>query len=336
MSALIPYKSDKRARRLQLVSFYEPVQERLDRVGDSLRDMAKRKHPFLAQLLEHVFAVPGKNIRPAITLLASNFHPHDEAITEKMAAGVELLHIASLIHDDTVDESSLRRGMATISNLWGTNAAVLAGDYIFAASATLVCDTGNIRVIRRFAETIMELSSGELQEMSEARNPNQTMEGYLARIYDKTASLFMTAGESGAILSGASEAHVKALRSYGYNLGMAFQVVDDILDIDGAEEEIGKPIGSDLANGVVTLPTLIAMQSAARKPAIERALKRPGDETALKEAVSVIQNEAVLRASYEFANKYCVKALNGLAALPQNASRDSLEELIGHVQVRRS
>lgn len=321
---------------MQLVSFYEPVQERLDTVSASLRDMAKRKHPFLAQLLEHVFAVPGKNIRPAITLLASNFHLHDEAITEKMAAGVELLHIASLIHDDTVDESSLRRGMATISNLWGTNAAVLAGDYIFAASATLVCDTSNIRVIRRFAETIMELSSGELQEMSEARNPNQTMEGYLARIYDKTASLFMTAGESGAILSGAPEAHVKALRSYGYNLGMAFQVVDDILDIDGAEEEIGKPIGSDLANGVITLPTLIAMQSPTRKHAIERALKRPGDAAALKEAVSVIQDEAVLRASYEFANKYCVKALNSLAALPHNASRDSLEELIGHVQVRRN
>ena len=321
---------------MQLVSFYEPVQGRLDRVSASLREMAERKHPFLAELLEHVFAAPGKNIRPAITLLASNFHPHDERVTEKMAAGVELLHIASLIHDDTVDESSLRRGMATISNLWGASAAVLAGDYIFAASATLVCDTGNIRVIRRFAETIMELSSGELREMSEARNPHQTLDGYLTRIYDKTASLFMTAGESGAILSGAPERQVEAMRAYGYNLGMAFQVVDDILDFDGTEEEIGKPIGSDLANGVVTLPTLVAMESGERREAIARALAHPGDDAALREAVSVIQDESILRASYEFANGYCVKARDSLAALPRNASRDSLEELIGHVQVRRS
>ena len=321
---------------MQSVSFYEPVRERLEKVNNSLTEMAEKKHPFLARLLDHTFSTPGKNIRPAITLLASNFYPHDERNTEKMATGVELLHIASLIHDDTVDGAMLRRGKMTISSLWGPKAAVLAGDYIFAASATLVCDTGNIRVIRRFAETIMELSSGELQEMAETYNPEQSMQGYLDRIYKKTASLFTTAAESGAILSGAPEACSQSMRSYGHNLGMAFQVVDDILDFDGTEEEIGKPIGSDLANGVVTLPTLIAMQRGSCCDSVKRVLANPDDEDLMKEVVSLIQDDSVLEESYEFASRYCEKALANLSGLPPCPSRDSLEELVSHVKVRRN
>ena len=322
---------------MQPVSFYEPVRERLHKVSASLTEMAEEKHPFLAQLLDHTFSSPGKHIRPAITLLASSFYPHDERITEKMATGVELLHIASLIHDDTVDGASLRRGRITISNLWGPKAAVLAGDYIFAASATLVCDTGNIRVIKRFAETIMELSSGELQEMAESYNHEQSMNGYLDRIYNKTASLFTTAAESGAILSGAPGERCQALRDYGHNLGMAFQVVDDILDFDGTEEEFGKPIGRDLANGVVTLPTLIAMKrSKPCRDAVKRALSHPEEDALMKEAVSVIQDSAILEESYDFASRFCEKALTNLKGLPAGPSRDSLEELVSHVRVRRS
>lgn len=321
---------------MQSISFYEPVRERLEKVNSSLTEMAEEKHPFLAQLLDHTFSTPGKNIRPAITLLASNFYRHDERLTEKMAIGVELLHIASLIHDDTVDGAALRRGKLTISSLWGPKAAVLVGDYIFAASATLVCDTGNIRVIRRFAETIMELSSGELQEMAETYNPKQSLDGYLKRIYNKTASLFTTAAESGAVLSGAPEPCSQALRSYGHNLGMAFQVVDDILDFDGTEEEIGKPIGSDLANGVVTLPTLIAMKHKACSEVVKRALKNPDNSDLMCEAINLIQDDRVLEASYDFASRYCEKALRNLAELPESHSRDSLEELVSHVKVRRS
>ena len=321
---------------MQPVSFYEPVSERLARVNSSLAEMAEKKHPFLAKLLDHTFSTPGKSIRPAITLLASNFHPHDECVTEKMATGVELLHIASLIHDDTVDGASLRRGKLTISSLWGPKAAVLAGDYIFAASATLVCDTGNIRVIKRFAETIMELSSGELQEMAETYSPDQSMEGYLERIYNKTASLFTTAAESGAVLSGAPETCSQAMRSYGHNLGMAFQVVDDILDFDGTEEETGKPIGSDLANGVVTLPTLIAMKRKPCGDAVKRVLAHPDDDDLMQEVVRIIQDDAVLEEAYEFASSYCDKALANLEEMPPCPSRDSLEELVSHVKVRRS
>lgn len=321
---------------LQATSIYNPIQERLDQVSDGLKNMALHKFPYLAELLDHVFAAPGKRLRPAITLLASNFHEHDEDITSTMATAVEMLHIASLVHDDTVDDSDLRRGRATVSNLWGRNAAVLVGDYIFAASATFVCDTGNVRVIKRFAETIMELSSGELQEMSQSFDPNQNMEHYLSRIYNKTASLFTTAGESGAILSGTSEENVSALKNYGYNLGMAFQIVDDILDFEGTEQEFGKPVGSDLAHGTVTLPTLIAMDTHPEKNFLESLFESPADEVLLNRALQAIQSPAVIDKAYAVADKYCKAALESLEVLPQTPSRASLEEIVGFVTVRRS
>ena len=320
---------------MQATSLYQPVQERLDGVVDGLKEMANQRFPFLSELLDHVFSAPGKRMRPAITLLASNFNPHDETLSETMATAVEMLHIATLIHDDTVDDSAMRRGRATVSNLWGDSAAVLVGDYIFAASATLVCDTGNVRVIRRFAETIMELSSGELQELSDVFNPDQTMEQYYERIYHKTASLFTTASESGAVLSGLSENYVGALRDYGQNLGMAFQIVDDILDFDGNEQEIGKPVGSDLAHGILTLPALIAMERYPNENVIPQLFSRSGDEELLQRSVEMVQDAAILDECYAVANDYCAKARSSLMSLPKNASRDSLEEIIGYVTARR-
>ena len=320
---------------MQAISIYEPIQERLARVEDSLKNLANLGFPFLAQLLGQVFETEGKRVRPAVTLLASGFHPHDGQVTETMATAVELLHIATLIHDDTVDDSQIRRGKATLSSLWGRNVAVLAGDYIFASSATSVCDTGNIRVIRRFAETIMELSSGELQEIAEAYNPSQTMDSYLQRIYNKTASLFTTAGESGALLSGASEGVEQALRDYGYNLGMAFQIVDDILDFEGTEEEVGKPVGNDLSHGIATLPAIIAMERYPEGNPIPELFRNPQDETSLKRAVDMIQSSSIIEDSYAVAKDFCRKAQDALAALPQNHSRDSLAELVGYVLERR-
>ena len=199
-------------------------------------------------------------MRPAVTLLAAQFHPHDPARPILMASAVELLHLATLIHDDTVDNSPVRRGRATVSSTWSPHVAVLFGDYVFATSATFVCDTQNIRVIRRFSETIMELASGQLMEYFTAFDAAQARDLYNDRIYRKTASLFCTASESGAVLGDAPEHEVQALRDYGYNIGMAFQVGDDLLDFQGDASNLGKPVGSDLLNGVLTLPTIMLME----------------------------------------------------------------------------
>lgn len=320
---------------MQVVSIYKPIRERLTRVEENLKGMASLRFPLLAETMGHAFGTGGKKVRPAITLLASQFHPHDTRKTETMATAVELLHIATLIHDDTVDNSDMRRGRATVSSLWGRNVAVLVGDYIFAASATFVCDTGNIRVIRRFAETIMELSSGELQEMEGAYDWHQTLEQYLERIYNKTASLFSTAGESGAVLSGAPEENVQALKMYSYNLGMAFQVVDDILDFQGTREEIGKPVGNDLAQGIVTLPTIMLMQLHPEDNPIPALFEQPQNDAYLRRAIEMVLNSSAIEESYAMAEDFCRKALDSLMTLPQNPSRDSLEELVHYVLTRR-
>ena len=205
-------------------SIYAPIQHQLTLVEERLRGLSQTDTPYLEPLLDYVMANGGKRIRPAITLLAADFYPHqwDHPIT--MAAAVELLHVATLIHDDTVDNSDMRRGKATVSNLWGQHVAVLFGDYVFATSATFVCDTGNVRVIRRFSESIMDLASGELIEFFTSFDAKQARELYNDRIYRKTASLFCTAAESGAILGGAPEPQIRALHDYGYNIGMAFQI----------------------------------------------------------------------------------------------------------------
>ena len=320
---------------MQVTSIYRPVQEGLARVEDQLKDVAKLPFPFLAKLLSHVLDTQGKRVRPAITLLAASFHPHDGQKTELLATAVELLHIASLIHDDTVDESDVRRGKATISSVWGRNAAVLLGDFIFASSAAFVCDTGNIRVIRRCSETIMELSSGELREMAESYNSNQTREQYFERIYEKTASLFTTAGETGAILSGAPEEFVEALKSYSCNLGMAFQIVDDILDFDSTEQEVGKPVGNDLSHGTITLPAIIALERYPEDNPIAALADRPDDEEGLRRAVDMVRNPSIIEESYAVANEFARKGTDTLKILPQSPSRDSLCQLAEFIVTRR-
>ena len=320
---------------MQATSIYRPIQDGLARVEENLTQMADRRFSFMGQLLNHVLESEGKRIRPALTLLASDFHPHDRKKTEIMATAVELLHIATLVHDDTVDNSDIRRGKATVSSQWGRNVAILVGDYIFAASATMVCDTGDIRVIRRFSETIMELSSGELQELAEAYNGDQTMEGYLDRIYGKTASLFTTAGESGAVLSGAPEETVQSLKEYSHNLGMAFQIVDDILDFEGTPEEVGKPVGNDLARGIVTLPAMIAIKHYPDDNPVSVLFRSPDDREKLKKAVDMILEPPNLAEAHAVAEEFGRNALDALRTFPQTPSRESLEELVAYVLARR-
>ena len=348
-------------------AIYAPIQRRLDKVERRLKELARVSEiggkrtethpshsslltphssppgtgfPFLSKMLTHVYGSSGKRARPAITLLAASFHPHDEYKSEVMATAVELLHIATLIHDDTVDDSDTRRGRATISSLYGKDIAVLVGDYVFASSATFVCDTGHVGVIRRFSETIMELSSGELHERVSAlraNRPGQTLEGYHQRIYNKTASLFSTSGETGAILSGAPDEQVAALKNYSRELGMAFQIVDDILDFQGDEDEIGKPVGSDLANGIMTLPAFIARETAPAGNPVDTYLEDDtGDDSLLTQAVEFIRQPSIINAAYDEAARRCEIARDALSALPKTPSRHSLEQLLDYILTRRS
>ena len=315
---------------------YEPVQDELARVEENLRGLAATSQVHLEGFLGHVLPSQGKRIRPAITILASRFHHNSGELPVIMATAVELLHIASLIHDDMVDGSSLRRGAATASSLWGRNVAVLLGDYVFATSATWVCDTQNVQVIRRFSETIKELSSGELMETFYAFNWNHGYEQYKERIYNKTASLFRTAAESGAVLSGISEPEVRALTGYGYNLGMAFQIVDDILDFQGTEEEVGKPVGHDLLEGILTLPAILLLQRYPEDNPIIRLFRGEEPELNSRRAVEMVQNSSIIAESYARASEFLDEAVQALHSLPDTRERQSLLELASYITERRS
>ncbi len=320
---------------LRVAEVYGPVRESLDRMEQNLLGVASPRFPFLADVLGYVVESRGKRIRPAIALLASRFSEHDYEVTEKMAAAVELLHIASLIHDDTSDESETRHGRATLSSLWGRDMAIQVGDYVFAAAAALVCETGSIVVIRRFSETIMDLARGQLHEVVDTHDPSRTREDYLDRISGKTASLFGVAAEAGAMLSGVSADVVDSMRTYGRSLGLAFQIVDDILDFEGAEDEVGKPIGRDLANGVLTLPAIIAMERSPNGNAVRDLFRDPGNEVYLQRAVAMAQVPAVIEDSYDVARGYIQRALDSLEGMPDVPARDSLSEIAGYVLTRR-
>jgi heptaprenyl diphosphate synthase len=320
-----------------LVQFiYEPVQDDLNHVAEDLHGLTAQAGLPGDGLLNQAIGGGGKMIRPAVTLLASRFHDHDHKMTIRMGLAVELLHLATLIHDDSVDNSAMRRGRATIDSLFGRNVAVLLGDYVFATSATFVCDTGNVRVIRRFSETIMELASGELMEHFSAYNWRLTRTDYEKRIYNKTASLFCTAAESGAVLSGTQEATSEALNNYGYNLGMSFQIMDDVLDFQGTEEELGKPVGNDLLQGTVTLPVLLFMDRFPQEPVFRRLMDGSRDEADLRQVIDMVRDSTILDDAMQVAAEYRNNALAALSGLENNRARQSLEALTNYVTHRRS
>ncbi len=321
-----------------LVHFiYEPVKEEMDQVVDNLRSLARQARLSQGRLLEQAMGDGGgKKIRPVVTLLSGSFHPSERKVLVTMATAVELLHIATLIHDDTVDKADTRRGRATISSQWGGDVAVLLGDYVFATSATFVCDTGNIRVVRRFSETIMELAQGELAEHFSTHDWGQTTEDYNKRIYNKTASLFCTAAESGGVLSGAPEAESQALKDYGYNLGMAFQIMDDVLDFLGTEAELGKPVGNDLLQGTLTLPALLFAQRYPEEPIVRRLRDGGSDPCDLRSMVEMVRNSTAIDETITVMDDYRTRARSVLRGLDNTRQRQSLEALTDYVGRRRT
>lgn len=330
---------------------YDPVRLELARVVANVAALGEEesvREDAVAGHLAHVLEAPGKRLRPAITLLAARLWGKPSDLDVTMATGVELLHIATLIHDDTVDGADLRRGQPTPSSLWGRNVAVLLGDYVFAAAARFVCDTNSVRLVRRFAETIMELSRGELNELLDGRTGSVTRAAYFRRIYDKTASLFTTAAESGAILGDGSEADIRRLRDFGYNLGMAYQVQDDVLDFESTSEEMGKPAGADLRAGVLTLPAIMLIEQEPEWAGMLAALadaglgddhppEREADRRAgLAEAITRIRDSGAVEESCRVAQGYVDSAREAIQGLPESPECAALQTLADVTETRRS
>ena len=321
---------------MRAVAIYGPVQEDLRLVEQTLDGLKDVEYPWLAEMMDHVLSAGGKRLRPALALLGGNFYNYDLEQLVPLAASVELLHTATLVHDDVIDNSATRRGRPTANSLFQNSVSVMLGDYMFAHAAELVARTGNIRVIRLFAETLMVMAKGELGQDMAAYDYSQTVRNYFQRIGGKTASLFATACEGGAIISGVPEDGIEALRVYGRNLGMAFQIVDDVLDFRGDEEEMGKPVGSDLMQGTLTLPSLLAMERYPKENPIKKLFSARRRHDHLGDAVQMVRQCGVLEESLGIARDFVAKAQEALSALPDLPARATLAELADYVLERRS
>jgi len=334
---------------LQLSEIYEPIQQDLTKVEDMMSSVSKtglswlpeqlannlRSSGKLAELLGHSLKGGGKMLRPALTLLSGKFYDYNLDYLLPMATAIEIMHTATLVHDDTIDNSPVRRGRPTVNEVWDDDTAILLGDYLIAQSEELAVATQNPQVIRLLSQTLMTIASGELAQSFSAFNLEQTRQQYLHRIISKTATLFSLATESGAILSGAPEKSVKVLKEYGYNLGIAFQIVDDIMDFIGTEEEMGKPIGSDLAEGTFTLPAMLLLEHYPEDNPIKELFQNRDKQKNIKLAMKLVRNSPIVQECYTLASDYCAKACRNLNLLPDITSRQSLINLAGYVVERR-
>jgi len=334
---------------LQLSEIYEPIQQDLAKVEGMMKSVSKadlswlpkqlahdlRDSGKLAELLTYSLKSGGKRIRPALTLLSGKFYNYDLDYLLPMATAVEIMHTATLVHDDAIDNSAVRRGRPTINKAWDDDIAVLLGDYLFAKAGELTATTQNLQVIKLLSQTLMTITVGELAQSFSSFNLQQTRQHYLHRIISKTASLFSLATESGAILSQVPGKSVKILKEYGYNLGIAFQIVDDIMDFIGTEEEMGKPVGSDLAQGILTLPAILLLERYPENNPVKELFQNRGKQKNIKLAIELVRNSSIVQECYTLASDYCAKAYRNLNQLPDNASRQSLINLANYVVERR-
>lgn len=320
---------------MQLSTIYEPIQEDLVKVEDSLGTVSKVDFPWLSEMLSYSLSGGGKRIRPALVLLSGKFYDYNLDYLQPMAVAVELMHTATLIHDDAIDESLVRRGKPTINSVWGKEESVLLGDHLFARAGEFATDTKNLQVVRLFTQTLGIITSGELGQIFSAFDLEQTRQDYLQRISRKTASLFSLATESGAILSHAPEESIQVLKDYGYSLGIAFQIVDDILDFVGIEEEIGKPVGSDLAQGTLTLPAILLMEHYPEDNPVKRLFHNEDRQKNIELAIELVRNSSIVEECYQVALDYCARAYRNLNSLPDNRSQQALVQLADYIARRK-
>ncbi len=312
------------------------VEADLALMTENLKKLVSAGHPILHAAADHLFGAGGKRLRPAVVLLASRATMPDQNLTayhRSLAEITEMIHTASLVHDDVLDESEVRRGIATVHSSFGNRVAVLAGDFLFAQSSWYLANLNNLEVVKLLSRVIMDLAEGEiLQGLN--RFDIISIDAYLEKTYYKTASLIANSAKSAALLSGAPEPVAQDLYNYGRNLGLAFQIIDDIFDFTASAEVLGKPVGSDLKSGNLTAPVLFALEDY---PQLEKFILREfAQEGDLEQTLSLVKNSRGLQRARDLAVHFAHTAVENLAQLPASVSRQALINLTEHVINRSS
>lgn len=321
---------------MSTTTFFTSVQDQLQFVEQRIREQAgQEQHPDLRSALEHLLAAGGKRIRPTLGLLVGNMlgAPEEKLIT--LGASVELLHTATLVHDDLIDGALLRRGMPTLNARWSPAATVLTGDFLFARAAKLAAETDHLPLMKLFADTLATIVNGELTQMFSARGVIER-ENYYQRIYAKTASLFEMSALAACMVATEDEEMRASMKVFGYEVGMAFQIVDDILDFTGEQSAVGKPIGSDLLNGLVTLPAIYYAEAHPREEDVV-SLPEGGwkDTNRVQRLVDGIRQSEAIQQAMDEARSAVHRALGALEEAPETPEKEALDNLARFIVDRK-
>lgn len=319
--------------RNELIRLLKPIYADIQSIEEIFGKILSRMEEPLSGMLK-TSLTGGKRLRPALVVLTGRLLKISSKKLHILAAAVEVLHSATLIHDDLVDNALLRRGRKTINAVWPAGATVLAGDYLLAHSVSLVAQLENPDVLKILAEMLHTMSMGEIR-YHYARKDRKRREEYFLNINAKTASLFAGAMEMVGVLARAGKSKVASLRNFGYEFGVAYQIVDDVLDLVGTEKKLGKPVGSDLAQGIVTLPIIIYLERGDDKKHINRVLSRKGTSKDVKMAIKLIRKSGVIDSAMDEAREHASKSKTALSALPASKNRQLLHNLVDHIINRK-
>lgn len=324
-----------------MLPFHQVVKSEFDQVNELIISQLHSDVGLVENIGQYIIDAGGKRLRPLLVLLSANScgYRHREQGNQhaSLAAIIEFIHTATLLHDDVVDTSDLRRGRATANAKFGNAPSVLVGDFLYSRAFQMLVAIGNMDIMKIIADTTNIISEGEVQQLINAGNPDTSEAAYYEVIRKKTAQLFDAAAETGAVLAGASPAQQSAMGKYGHHLGMAFQLVDDALDYDGNTEELGKNVGDDLAEGKPTLPLIYAMKqgTTAQAALIRKAITEGGIDQ-MDDILTAIHNTGALTYTMECAREHALQAKGCLANLPDSRELKAMSELADFAVQRSS
>ncbi|HVB74421.1 MAG TPA: polyprenyl synthetase family protein [Ktedonobacteraceae bacterium] len=321
-----------------LSRLFAGIQPDLEQVDATFEERATSGLDILNSASMHALGSPGKRLRTALTLLSGKMSSYRFEKLLPLSVAFEMVHLATLLHDDIVDNATTRRGNPTVNALWGNNIAILLGDYYFAKTAGLIADINDNRIDHLFSDTVATVCEGTIMEIMAAGRVDLSVESYYQKISHKTACLISACCKGGAIVSLASDAEIQLLEDYGMNLGIAFQIIDDILDYTEDQATIGKPAGNDLRQGMVTLPLIYALQEHTLNGNLQQVHSiLNGAAHTEEEIMSIVQwvvNGAGVKQAQADAYRYAEKARASLNHFPPSADRAVLDELIDFVITR--
>ena len=308
--------------------FYAVVDSDFSAVNQLIRDSLSSHVPLVEEISTYLIEAGGKRLRPLLVLLAAKACGYEDKQHIKLATIIEFLHTAMLLHDDVVDDSNLRRGRKTANAAWGNPASVLVGDFLHSRAFEMMVEIKDMRVMEILSHATNTIAEGEVQQLTNVRNPDITEQSYMQVISRKTAMLFEAASHSGAVLAKAPSEQQEALQNYGLHLGLAFQLVDDVLDYEGATEDLGKNVGDDLAEGKTTLPLIIAMQNGNEQQVafVRNAILQGGVEN-LDEIADIVRTTGGLQYTTDLAETEIDKAIHCLDQLPESEFKNAMNNL---------